>query len=80
MGRNDQLLHMHQLETETNHRQSRVINREYVKRWTLDYAKTNRCHEFKRVSNEFLNAIEVATKLAIRDRVMRHPSKGVTLK
>jgi hypothetical protein len=64
---------------EENHRQSRVINRDYVKRWALDYAHTNRCHHFTRDSEQFLNAIETATKAAIRDKIDRHPSKGKTL-
>jgi len=66
-------------EDKTAVRQSRVINRAYVKSWALDYARSNRCYPFTRVSKEFLDAIEGATKLAIRDRIMRHPSKGKTL-
>jgi hypothetical protein len=58
---------------------SRVINRAYVKQWALDYARSNRSHPFTRVSAEFLDAIESATKAAIRDRILRHPSKGKTL-
>ena len=61
-------------------RRSRVINRAYVRQWALDYAKSKRSHPFRRVSDEFLNAIESATKAAIRDRIDRAPSKGVTLK
>jgi hypothetical protein len=61
-------------------RRSRVINRDYVKRWALDYARTNRgTHPFNRVSESFLNMIEAATKAAIRDRIDRHPSRGKTL-
>jgi Uri superfamily endonuclease len=60
-------------------RVSRVINRDYVKRWALDYARTNRSHPFTRVSEQFLNAIEAATKAAIRDKIDRAPSKGKTL-
>ena len=60
-------------------RQSRVINRDYVKRWALDYARTNRSHPFDRVSEKFLNMIEAQTKAAIRYRIDRHPSKGKTL-
>ena len=58
---------------------SRVINRDYVRRWSLEIAKDSRCHKFTRVSEEFLNAIERATKAEIRSRIMRHPSKGKTL-
>jgi hypothetical protein len=60
-------------------RQSRVINRDYVRKWALDYAQTNRFHKFTRVSEQFLNAIEVQAKIAIRDRVNRHPGRGKTL-
>jgi hypothetical protein len=60
-------------------RRSRVINRDYARRWALDYAKDNRLHKFNRVSEQFLNAIETATKTAIINRVMRHPSRGKTL-
>jgi hypothetical protein len=60
-------------------RHSRVINREYVKRWALDYARTKRSHPFSRVSEQFLNMIECDTKAAIRSRIDRHPSKGKTL-
>ena len=70
------------LETEpgtSTTRRSHVINIDYVKRWALDYARTNRAHPFSRVSEQFLNAIEAATKAAIRDRIDRHPSKGKTL-
>lgn len=35
---------------------------------------------FKRVSREFILAIEAAARAAVVDRVKRHPSKGVTLK
>jgi hypothetical protein len=60
-------------------RMSRVINRKYVKDWALDYASAKRWYPFTRVSEQFLNAIETATKAAIRDRIDRHPSKGKTL-
>jgi len=63
----------------TSTKRSRVINRDYVKRWALDYASTNRLHKFSRVSESFLNMIEADTKSAIRNRIMRHPSKGKTL-
>ncbi len=63
----------------TSTKRSRVINRDYVKRWALDYASTNRMHKFSRVSESFLNTIEADTKSAIRNRIMRHPSKGKTL-
>jgi len=81
MARNDELLHLHNMEQqETLNRQSRVINRTYVKTWALDYADTNRSHKFTRVSEQFLNAVEANTKAFIRDRINRAPSKGLTLK
>lgn len=62
-------------------RQSRVINRAYVRRWALDYAKYKRPFVgFGYVSEDFLNAVEAATKAFIRDRVERHPTRGKTLK
>jgi hypothetical protein len=80
-GKTDERLMMDRIvaQPEQQHRVSRVINRDYVRRWTLDYAKENRLHPFNRVSEQFLNAIETATKTAIIQRVMRHPSKGKTL-
>lgn len=60
-------------------RQSRVINRAYVRSWALDYAKDKRLGRFTRVSEEFLNAVEASTKSFIRDRIDRHPSRGKTL-
>lgn len=64
-----------------NSRQSHVINRAYVRQWALEYAKDKRPFVgFTRVSEEFLNAVESATKAFIRDRIERHPTKGRTLK
>jgi hypothetical protein len=60
-------------------RRSRVINADYVKRWALDYARTNRSHPFTRVSEQFINMIEASTKAAIRMRIDRAPSRGKTL-
>lgn len=61
-------------------RQSRVINRAYVKQWALEYAKDKRPFwSATRVSENFLNAVETATKAFIRDRIDRHPTKGKTL-
>jgi hypothetical protein len=60
-------------------RQSRVINRDYVRRWALDYAKETRSHKFTRVSEYFLNYIERECKNIIMDKVRRIPSKGKTL-
>jgi phosphomevalonate kinase len=65
------------------HRMSRVINRDYVKRWALDYCRDHEMvsrRKFKRVSEAFLNMIEAATKSAIIHRIESHPSKGQTLR
>ena len=52
-----------------------------VRRLALDTAKACRpAAKFVRVSKEFLDAIEAATRAAIVARVKSHPSKGVTLK
>jgi hypothetical protein len=50
-----------------------------VRKWALDYARTNRAHPFTRVSEQFLNMIEAAVKNAIIERIRRHPSRGKTL-
>jgi hypothetical protein len=63
-----------------SNRLSHVINRAYVRRWALDYARTNRSHPFTRVSEDFLNHIEAQTKCAIRHRIDSAPSTGATLK
>lgn len=36
--------------------------------------------KFSRVSQEFIDAIEAATRAAVVARVKTHPSRGVTLK
>jgi hypothetical protein len=66
----------------TNHRMSRVINRDYVRRWALDYCATHAMPSKRkkiRVSEMFLNIIEAATKSAIIHRIESHSSKGKTL-
>lgn len=49
------------------------------KKFALEYAKANRAQGFTRVSEDFLIAIEVATRNAIQARINQHPSKGKTL-
>ena len=63
----------------TSTKRSRVINRDYVRRWALEYAKDARFHSFTRVSESFLDAIETAVKGAIILRVRKQPSRGKTL-
>lgn len=52
-----------------------------VRQLALETARACRPHSrFTRVSKEFLDAIEAATRAAVVDRVKRHPSLGRTLK
>lgn len=65
-----------------NHRISRVINRDYVRRWALDYCREHDMPSKRnkvRCSEDFLNMIEAATKSAIIHRIESHTSKGKTL-
>lgn len=55
------------------------INRARVKRTALDVASTTRAQKFTRVGLSFLERIECATLMAIRNEVRNHPSKGKTL-
>lgn len=55
-----------------------LINRVGVKRAALR-ATTSRAHEFTRVSDEFLDAVEASLLRCIQQRVQAHPSKGKTL-
>lgn len=69
-------------EPETPHRVSRVINRDYVRRWALEYCREHTLpsrKKFVRVSDQFLNMIEAATKSAIIHRIESHSPKGKTL-
>jgi len=59
---------------------TRATSRECVKRIALNYAQATRAHKFDRVSNEFLEAVEINAINFIKDRINRHPSKGQTLK
>lgn len=52
-----------------------------IRQLALDTAKACRpAARFTRVSKEFIDAIEAATRRAVIDRVQRHPSLGTTLK
>lgn len=52
-----------------------------IRKLALDTATACRpAAKFSRVSKEFVDAIEAATRAAIIARVKSHPSKGVTLK
>ena len=56
-----------------------LINRAAVRRAALEVAPTVRAHPVTRVSKDFLDAIETATRQAIVNRVSSHPSVGKTL-
>jgi hypothetical protein len=57
------------------------INRAHVKKLALKYAKTLRpAARFERVSEQFITAVMYDCLTTIKDRVLRHPAKGVTLK
>jgi hypothetical protein len=60
-------------------RLARIVSPTHVKRYALIYAREKRAHSFTRVSETFINAVESEARWFIRDRVARHPSKGVTL-
>jgi hypothetical protein len=67
---------------EPNHRISRVINREYVRKWALDYCATHEMVTKRkkiRCSESFLSMIEAATKSAIIHRIESQSPKGKTL-
>ncbi len=55
-----------------------LINRAAVKRFALR-AASGRTHQFTRVSDEFLDAVEALLLHCIQQRVKGHPSKGKTL-
>jgi hypothetical protein len=60
-------------------RLTRATSPTHVRKIALEYAKAKRSHVFKRVGEDFLNAVEANARAFILSRVERHPSKGVTL-
>lgn len=57
------------------------INRAHVKKLALKYAKILRPEVgFERVSEQFITAVMYDCLTTIKDRVRRHPSRGVTLR
>lgn len=62
-----------------NGRSLNPISRSHAKQIALRYAAKTRCHKFNRVSKSFLIALEANTLAFIKDRVNRHPSRGMTL-
>jgi hypothetical protein len=62
------------------HRRSHVINRDYCRRWALDYAATRRHHNFKRVSEQWLDQLEARVKHWMADSIKRLPSRGKTIR
>jgi hypothetical protein len=61
-------------------RARRATNKTHIRRIALIYAAGSRAHKFRRVSDDFLAAVEANALNFIKDRIDRHPSKGVTLK
>lgn len=57
-----------------------LINKSAVKALALETSKQKRAGKFTRVSQKFLDDINLAVRLTVENRVMRHPSIGVTLK
>jgi hypothetical protein len=57
----------------------RITSPTNVKKYLLEYASSKRAHKFTRVSQQTLDAIEVAAKIACQRVVDTAPSKGVTL-
>jgi hypothetical protein len=60
-------------------RQTRATSTACVRRIALNYAADTKYHSFRRVSSSFLAAVEAHAIAFIKDRVNRHPSRGVTL-
>ena len=58
---------------------NRYINKAHVKQFALDFAHKSGRKQFTRVGQSFFDDVEGVLIQAIRDRVQRHPSKGVTL-
>ncbi len=57
-----------------------MINRTHVRAYSLQYAERTRAQGFKRVSSEFYEAIDAHVRSAIRSKVDRMPSTGITLR
>jgi hypothetical protein len=60
-------------------RMTRATSPACVRRIALNYAADTRYHKFNRVSSSFLEAVEVNALNFIKDRINRHPGRGVTL-
>ena len=56
-----------------------LINKSQVKRYILEYAAANRAHKFSRVSQETMDTVQHAAKMACMKIVTQAPSKGKTL-
>jgi hypothetical protein len=59
--------------------QFKLVSPTRVRREALKYARDKRAHPFRRVSENFLIAVEVAALKEMYDRIKRHHSKGKTL-
>lgn len=56
-----------------------LVSPSKIRQFALDFAQHNRAQPFKRVSKKFIEAVEINARLFIKDRIRRHPSRGVTL-
>lgn len=56
-----------------------LINQKQVKKFALDFAKSNRNHKFTRVSKEFTLRMDAQLRVFIEREVLVYPSKGRTL-
>jgi hypothetical protein len=60
-------------------RMTRATSPACVRRIALNYAADTKYHSFRRVASSFLEAVEINALNFIKDRINRHPSRGVTL-
>lgn len=56
------------------------INRSSVRRFALDYSKTNRAGKFTRVGKSFFERVDAKIRNIISSEVQSHPTVGKTLK
>ena len=56
-----------------------LINKSKVKKYILEFAEANRAHKFTRVSQEAIDRVEAAARVAAKAIVTSAPSKGKTL-
>lgn len=57
-----------------------VINKKNVRSFALEISRRDRGGRFKRVSGQFMIDINSMVMEAIKDKIQRHPSVGITIK